>query len=70
MKCARCKKEIPNEFLSPMSISGVGHMLIDPECALEIMSQIHGIPITQFTGDAAQMMLVAFQEWKGENEDG
>ncbi len=63
MKCDRCGKLIPDRFISPLFADGV-YTNVDPECALERMSEIHGHKLTQFTGTYAQQLLEDFQEWK------
>ena len=63
MKCERCGKLIPDRFISPMFVGG-GYIKVDPECALEIMSEVHGHEITKFNGQMAQQLLEDFQDFK------
>lgn len=63
MKCERCGKQIPDRFISPLFANGV-YTNVDPECALEIMSEVHGREITKFRGQVAQEMLEDFQAFK------
>ena len=63
MKCERCKKQIPDRFISPMFVGG-GYIRVDPECALEIMNEVHGNKFTKFNGEVAQQMLEDFRDFK------
>lgn len=63
MKCERCDKERPHNYVHPMYAYG-GYIRVDPECALAIMGEIHGGTFTKFKGAVAQERLKDFREWK------
>jgi len=63
IRCDRCKKKRPSEFVQPMMTSK-GSWAVDPECALEILGEVHGVPFTEFTGTQAQVLLEDFRDWK------
>lgn len=63
MECERCNKEYPDYFIQPLIGHG-GGKLLDPECALDEMSEIHGFKFTKFTGTIAQGLLEDFREFK------
>lgn len=62
MKCQRCNKNYPDRFLAMMAVQGK-YTRVDPECALEIMTEVHGFDFTEFNGEVAQQMLEDFREW-------
>ena len=68
MKCQRCGIGYPDRFLQPLISSSQDTIVVDPECALKEMSDIHGIEFTKFHGEMSQQMLEEFQAWKEKNE--
>jgi hypothetical protein len=66
MICELCEKEIPDKFLSQMACGG-GYALVDPECALAITNEIHGIKLKKFKGECAQQLLEDFRKWRRKN---
>ena len=64
MKCGKCGKLVPDEFVQPLFVGGQGYLNVDPECALEVMSEVHGVKMTEFKGQYAQELLEGFRAWK------
>lgn len=55
MNCANCKKDFPEELLSPM----IGTGILNPKpicgiCALALSNKIHGISRRVFQGEVAE----------------
>lgn len=67
-RCSKCQLTFPDHLISEVVISRNGRpesRPVDPECALQIMNEIHGMARTNFSkGTHAQAMLEECREYK------